>query len=243
MKKVKKDHSQVLVLNVKVLPKEELVTAMLKLKIKIMQVVLTLGSMTAILLEMCPHRPAQVVLVPEVLTQESELSAKDSLRRRSIALLKRNLRIKITREVLMLGLITVILTEMCLPRPVQVAPVLEVPTQESELSAKDSPKRRSIVLPNTRVTPMLGLMTVILLEMYLHRPAQVVLEPEVLTEESASNAKASLKKRALTDTNLNTKSTISFNITQETAPMICQTATELMEPQVLTAATSEETFS
>lgn len=143
----------------------------------------------------------------------------------------------------MLGLITAILTEMCLPRPVQVAPVLEVPTQESELNAKDSPKRRSIVLPNTRVTPMLGLMTVILLEMYLHRPAQVVLEPEVHTEESASNAKASLKKRALTDTNLNTKSTISSNITQEIAPMICQTATELMEPQVLTAATSEETFS
>ena len=94
------------------------------------RVTLMLGLMTAIQTEMCLPRPAQVELELVVPTQESELSAKDSLKGRAIALLNRNQRIKTMPEAQTLGSMTAIQIEMCPPRPAQVELEQVVPTQE-----------------------------------------------------------------------------------------------------------------
>ena len=92
---------------------------------------------------------------------------------------------------------------------------------------------------------MLGSMTVTQLEMFQPKLTQVELEPMRIPikdhiQELVLSAKVSLKLDTSINIRSTTKSTTTILRDQETAMMICQIATELMESQELIAATSEE---
>ena len=123
-------------------------------------------------------------------------------------------------------------------------PELEDHIQESESNVKDSPsKRRNKVWLNQGM--MLGSMLVILREMSQHKLTQVApvlmrKRTKVPIQELELSAKVSPKLATSINTRSTIKSTTNILRDQKTAMMICQSATELMEHQVLTAATSEE---
>jgi len=133
-------------------------------------------------------------------------------------------------------------------RQPQVVLVLVVLIQELVSNAKVLLKRKSIASPKesqTRIALMLGLKTVIQTEMSLLLLIQVELELgrkviKVLSQESALNAKVSPKSKV--NTTRKTNCIITSVKMPDLAPTTCQTATELTEPQVLTAAMSEESM-
>jgi hypothetical protein len=167
---------QVLESNVKDLLKEE---EEVLLNFNIM-VILRLGLMIAILIEMLPLRPMEV-LESMPLFQESVLSAKDSLKENLIALPN-------TTVILKLGSMIAILIEMLPLRPMEVLESMLQPLPVSVSSAKDLHKEVEEVLPNTTATLKLGLMIATQIEMLLPRP-MVELESMPLFQESELSAK------------------------------------------------------
>ena len=174
------------------------------------------GLTIATLIEMCQLKQTQE---PEfILFQvplKLELIAKVSLREDLKVLLRWNL--MIIKVVMMPGLTIATLIEMWLPKLMVVLESMHLQPLESELNAKDSLRSKNQVWLNyskhIRVILMLGLMTVILTEMFQLQQTHPVLEHGKLdkmdhSQELVSIAKDSPRSQVPTTRNIESTTTI-----------------------------------